>query len=150
MTATKTIMTMTATLTVSARRPRPSQMNSGMRTWMRKPPVIRMAMPRKTRLVASVARNECTCSPVMIRPLTTPSVRPTKGAAASPTIGSRLTASHAAETVATPKIAPVERSKPPLMMTRVSAAAISASGVDWLRMLRRLRGIRKASLIRLI
>ena len=36
------------------------------------------------------------------------------------------------------------------MMTSVSAAAMRASGVDWLRMLRRLRGVRKASLIRLM
>ena len=41
-----------------------------------------------------------------------------------------LTAIQAEVTAATPKIAPVERSKPPPTMTSVSALAISAKGVD--------------------
>ncbi len=59
------------------------------------------------------------------------------------TTGSTLTASHAALTAATPKMAPVERSKPPPMITSVRAQAMMKSGVDWLRMLSRLRGVRK-------
>ncbi len=50
-----------------------------MRTGTRNPPVIRAAMPRNTRLVASVARNEWTRNPVMISPLTVPSTMPIEG-----------------------------------------------------------------------
>ena len=79
--------------------------------------MIRIAMPRKTRLVASVARNECTCSDVMIDSVDNaedePDQRRNDECRRS---GSTFTAIQAAETVATPKIAPVERSKPPPMI----------------------------------
>ena len=110
------------------------------------PPVISTARPRYTRLVASVARNECTRSPVITSPLVRPSPSPTSGAVTSPSTGSWCSATHAAEVEATAKIAPVDRSKPPETITNVPAIATIASGAFWVRMLSRLRVVRNASL----
>ena len=82
----------------------------------------------------------------MIKPLTSPSPSPTSGARASPSDGSWLSPIQAADTDATAKIAPVDRSNPPAMMTSVPAIATIASGAFWVRMLSRLRLVRKASL----
>ena len=105
-------------------------------------------MPRNTRLEARVARNEWTRKATIMHPFRVPRTSPTMGPRTRPVSGSTLTASHAAVTAATPKIAPVERSKPPPMMTRVRALAMIASGAFWLRMFSRLRGVRNASLMR--
>ncbi len=63
-----------------------------------------------------------------------------------PSTGSWCSPTHAADTEATAKIAPVDRSKPPAMITSVPAIATMASGAFWVRMLSRLRVVRKASL----
>ena len=127
-------MAMTSTITatlIGPTRPRPSAAKASSGTEMRNPPVMRIASPPYTSDDAMVARKECTFSPVMTKPLTVPSASPTSGAIAKPRTGSMLTATHAAVTDATPNMAPVERSKPPAMMTSVPAMAMIANGVFW-------------------
>ena len=65
-------------------RPRPSQMNSSIRAEISRPSEITTAIPLKIKLVAMVARKECTLSRVMAMPFTMPKASPMKGARNSP------------------------------------------------------------------
>ncbi len=118
-------------------------MNPVAWTLIRNPPVISTASPAYTRLEASVARNEWIRSRVIATPFTRPSAAPASGAAIRPSTGLfRCSATQAATTFATLKIAPVDRSKPPQMTTSVPATAMIASGAFWLRMFSRFVSVR--------
>ena len=79
----KTAMIQTAMKTPPALS-RPSQVKVSRRTEISRPSEITMATPLKIRLVAMVARKECTRSALMTTPFMVPRMRPMKGATKRP------------------------------------------------------------------
>ena len=71
---------------------------------------------------------------------------PINGVTAKPKKGLIFTAIQAAETLATPNIAAVERSNPPTIITNVNALAIIANGAFWFKMFNIFLGVKNASL----
>ena len=64
---------------------RPSQVKVSRRTEISRPSEMTMATPLKIRLVAMVARKECTRRALMTTPFMVPRMRPIKGATKRPT-----------------------------------------------------------------
>jgi hypothetical protein len=96
---------------------------------MRDPPVIKTAIAPYTRLVARVARKECTLNTVTASPLKVPRAAPTMGALSNARVELPVDiAIHAVEQLTTAKIAAVDKSKAPEMITKVPAMAIIPSG----------------------
>ena len=78
--ATRIHMAMNTPPTLS----RPSHVKVSRRTEIRRPSEMTMATPLKIRLVAMVARKECTRSALMTTPFMVPRMRPMKGAKKRP------------------------------------------------------------------
>ena len=111
-------------------------------------PVIKKASPLNTKLVAIVERKDWTLYDVIIIPFKYPKIIPIIGAINKPIYGLKLIAIHAEVTLDTAKIAPVDKSKPPTIITSVSAHAIMAKGAFWFNIFSKFLGVRKASLER--
>ena len=63
----------------------PNQVNSFILTGIRNPPVIKIAKPLNTKLVAIVDKKECTLNDVIIIPFKYPKIIPIIGAINKPT-----------------------------------------------------------------
>src|SRR5262245_34393892 len=111
------------------------------------PPVMRKTRPRTSTMVPSVVMNGLTPSLAMIRPLTSPTAAPATMPASTPAAIPNFTITMAATQPANATVDPTDRSKPPPTITKVMPIAITAMIEDCTRMLVRLSGDRKRSVI---
>jgi hypothetical protein len=98
-------------------------------------------------MVPSVVMNGLTPSLAMIRPLARPTTAPAPMPATTPATRPAFTMTMAATHPDRAAVEPTDRSKPPPMITNVIPMAITAMIEDCTRMLVRLRGERKRSVI---
>ena len=102
---------------------------------MRFPLVTLRATPPMTNDIANVVISALILKTVTMSPLTSPTTNPVKMAAAMASTGEWCAAISPATTVASPYVAPTERSIPPATSTNVPAAAMQRVAACWSRML---------------
>src|SRR5215510_5118233 len=111
------------------------------------PPVTRNTTPRTSTMVPSVVMKGLTLRNAMMSPLASPTAAPARIPAATPAAIPASSMTMAATQPASATVEPTERSKPPPTMTKVMPMAMTAMIEDCTRMLVRLSGDRKRSVI---
>src|SRR5262245_60874343 len=111
------------------------------------PPVMRKTTPRTSTIVPSVVVKGLTFRNAMISPLASPTAAPAAIPAMTPAAIPASSITIAATQPASAAVEPTERSKPPPTMTKVMPMAMTAMIEDCTRMLVRLSGERKRSVM---